>query len=116
MDEQTNYKYIIHVDGHVSAYRLSKELSSYSTILKVDSLYDYKLWFSDYLKKNKHYIPIKKDLSNLEETILWCKKNDNKCKKISLNSIELYNKIMNKDFVFDYFSNIINSISNNYII
>ena len=36
MNEQSNYKYIIHIDGHVSAYRLGKELSLGSTILKVN--------------------------------------------------------------------------------
>jgi len=116
MNIQSNYKYIIHIDGHVSAYRLGKELSLGSTILKVDSLFDYKLWFSGYLKENIHYIPIKKDLSNLIQTIKWCKQNDNKCKQIANNSMKLYNKIMNIEFVLNYFTNVINSISLNYII
>ena len=113
-NEQLNYKYIIHIDGHVSAYRLGSELSFGSTILKVDSLYNYKLWFSDYLKENIHYIRVKKDLSNIVQVIKWCKKNDNKCKEIANNSNKLYKKIMNKKFIFDFYSNIINSISHNF--
>lgn len=115
-NEQCNYKYIIHVDGHVSAYRLGKELSSNSVILKVDSLFDYKLWFSNYLVENYHYLPIKKDLSNLKSAIVACKENDETCKKIGENAHQLFNSIINRKYVSAYFSNLINSISNNYII
>ena len=41
MNMQSNYRFIIHIDGQVSAYRLGKELSLGSCILKVDSLYNY---------------------------------------------------------------------------
>ena len=74
MNQQTSHKYIIHIDGHVAAYRLSKELSFGSVILKVESLYDYQLWFSSLLKPWIHYIPIKKDLSDLAEMITGVKK------------------------------------------
>ena len=114
MNTFSNYKYIIHIDGHVSAYRLGKELSLHSTILKVDSLYDYRLWFSNSLESNKHYLPIKKDLSNLIEVIEWCKKNDKKCKQISKNARKFYDKIINKNFILEYMAWTINSISTNF--
>ena len=69
MNEQSNYKYIIHIDGHVSAYRLGKELSLGSTILKVDSMFNYKLWFSNLLHSGKHYLPFKNDLSNIKKVV-----------------------------------------------
>ena len=56
MNLQSNFKYIVHVDGHVSAYRLGKELSLGSCILKVESLYNYKLWFSHLMIPNAHYL------------------------------------------------------------
>jgi hypothetical protein len=114
MNEQSNFKYIIHIDGHVSAYRLGKELSLGSTLLKVDSLYNYKLWFSDLLKSKIHYVPVKKDLKNIEKQILWCQNNDKECKKIADNAKELYDNIMTKKNVFCYLSHIFNSISHNY--
>lgn len=114
MNEQSNYKYIIHVDGHVSAYRLGKELSLGSTILKVDSLFDYKLWFTNHLQSGKHFLPINKDLSNLKQAIKWCKSHDKECKDIAKNANKMYNRVMNKNFILGYFAWMINSISTNY--
>ena len=114
--DQCKYKYIIHVDGHVSAYRLGKELSSGSTILKVDSLFNYKLWFSNHLIPNYHYLPIKTDLSNIKSAIESCKKNDETCEKIAENAKNLFHSINNRKYISLYFSNLINCISNKYII
>jgi len=115
MHDQTEFKYIIHIDGHVAAYRLSKELSFGSVILKVDSLYDYKLWFTEWLKPWIHYIPIKKDLSDLADMITWCKKNDAKCRSIADNAKLFYQKYINKDFMLEYMENCLNKLSFNYI-
>jgi hypothetical protein len=114
MNDQTNHKYIIHIDGHVSAYRLSKELSFGCVILKVDSLYDYQLWFSYLLKPWIHYIPVKKDMSNLADVITWCKKNDSKCKSIAENAKLFYQKYIQKDFIYDYMQTCFNNMSFKY--
>jgi DNA-directed RNA polymerase II subunit RPB2 len=114
MNNQSEYKYIIHVDGHVSAYRLGKELSLGSTILKVDSQYDYKLWFDSFLKEGTHYLSVNKNLDNMATVIRDCKRNDDKCKKIAENALELHSQIMNVDFITDYMANMINSISDNF--
>jgi hypothetical protein len=53
-EEKSNYKYILNIDGFVSAFRLSSELSMNSIIFIVKS--DYKLWFSDLLLKNTHFL------------------------------------------------------------
>lgn len=98
--EQSNYKYIIHIDGHVSAFRLSYELNMNSVVLIVKT--DWKIWYSDLLKPYVHYIPIKEDLSDLIDIIKWCRNNDDKCKQISNNAKEFYNKYLNKNGIFDY--------------
>jgi hypothetical protein len=99
--EQSEYKYIIHIDGHVSALRLSYELSMNSVILKVDS--PWKCWYSDMLIPYEHYIPIKDDASDLLEKIKWCRNNDKKCEIIAKNGLEFYNKYLRKDGILDYF-------------
>ena len=63
--EQSKYKYLINVDGHVTAFRLSLELSMGCVILLVDS--EWKIWFSKFLVPFEHYIPIKNDLSDIQE-------------------------------------------------
>jgi hypothetical protein len=98
--EQSEYKYIINIDGHVSAFRLSLELGMGSVILKVNS--QYKLWFSPLLIPNVHYIPIKEDLSDLIDKIKWCKDNDEKCKKIAQNARKFYEKYLSKNSILDY--------------
>jgi len=98
--EQSNYKYIIHIEGHVSAFRLSYELNMNSVILLVDS--DWKLWYSDMLKPYVHYIPVKKDLSDLIDIIKWCRNNDGTCKEIVNNAKKFYNKYLTKTGIFDF--------------
>ena len=41
--EQLSYKYVLDIEGHVAAFRLSKYLSWASLILKVDSSNDLKV-------------------------------------------------------------------------
>ena len=104
-EEQSNYKYIINIDGHVSAYRLSLELSMNSVVLLVDS--EWKLWYSNKLKPYEHYVPIKSDLSNLISQIKWCRENDDICEKISKNAREFYDKYLCKSGIFDYLQKIL---------
>lgn len=98
--EQAGYKYIVHIQGHVAAFRLSLELSMGSTILLVES--EYSLWFIHLLKPFVHYIPVKSDLSDLIDTIKWCKENDDKCKEIAQNAKTFFKKYLQKDGIFDY--------------
>jgi len=101
--DQSKHKYIIHIDGHVSAFRLSLELSMGSCLLLVNSKYE--LWFRKLLKPMIHYIPIKEDLSDLVEKIKWCRLNDKKCKKIAKNAVKFYKKYLQKDGILDYLQN-----------
>ena len=98
--EQSEYKYILNIEGYVSAFRLSSELKMNSVVLICES--DYKMWYSDSLVEYEHYVPVKKDLSNLIDQINWCKKNDKKCEKIASNGLLFYEKYLTKDALFDY--------------
>lgn len=108
--EQSGYKYIIHVDGHVSAFRLSLEMSMGSTILLADS--PYRIWFRSMLKPMVHYVPVKADLSDLVEKIKWCRANDKACKKIAKTAKKFYLKYLQKDGVLDYMQKLIVDLKN----
>ena len=110
-DEQQRYKYVVYIDGHVTAERLITELNSGSVILKVESLYKWIQWFHPLLKPYIHYVPVKKDLSDLADQIQWCKVNDDKCKKIVENALKLYSKINSKNYILDHMANIFNRIN-----
>ena len=79
--EQSAYKYIVHVDGNVVAYRLLKSMLTNSVILRVKS--EFVHWCDSQLKPGVHYLEIRSDLSDLQETIDWCKAHDADCKKIA---------------------------------
>ncbi len=82
--EHLNYKYQIVADGfHCSNPGYSWRLLSNCCVFKIDS--DLFQWFYIGLKPWIHYIPIKKDLSDLIEKIQWTMVNDNAAKTIAEN-------------------------------
>ena len=124
-DDQSFYRYILHIQGHVSAFRLSREFSYGSIILKVKS--NYELWFEHKLIKAKliienneivnirnpssaHYIEVKKDLSDLIKIIEFCnkKENEEKCKKIAKNSVKFFKEYLSKKCIKNFWINAIN--------
>lgn len=109
IDEQSKYKYILDIDGHVKAFRLGNELRMGSVILLVDS--PYKLWFQKYLEPDKHFILINHDLSNLKEKLQWCMKNDDKCENIAKNALKFYNSYLSTDATFKFFHQTLTNLS-----
>lgn len=108
--EQSKYKYVLHIPGHSCAYRLTLELFFNSVILYYPS--DTHLWYFPMLKPYIHYIPIKRfDAANLFETIQWCKENEVECEKIANNAREFALQYLNSDYALDYLQNMINSLA-----
>ena len=116
MNEQIRYKYILNIDGHSNPNRTSYLLQMGCLILMVDSYYvtGNICWYTDLLKPYEHYIPIKYDFSDLEKQILWCRENDDKCKKIVENAKTLYNKYFNKENILNHCAYLFNQISKNF--
>ncbi len=108
-EEKFRYKYILHIDGHVSAYRLGGELNSGSVILKVESKNIQ--WISYLLEPYKHYVPIKEDLSDLLEKYEWCETNEKECEKIIINAKLVYKKYLSKEGILSYTGSLINNLS-----
>jgi hypothetical protein len=95
--EQINYKYIIHVDGNVLAYRLIPSMLTGSLIIRIKSPYVH--WLDTLLKDGKHYIGVKEDLSDLEEKVNWCLNNDKECEKIAKRSNKFAKKVLDLKFI-----------------
>lgn len=100
LSEQRKYKYIVHVDGHVSAFRLSGMLRMNSVVLMVES--DWKMWYSDMLRPYEHYIPVKSDLSDIYEQIDWCRENEEMCELIAYNANQFASQVLSKNGMMDY--------------
>ena len=98
--EQSSYKYIIHIDGHVSAFRLSFELSMGSVLLIPKS--QWSIWFFKYLQPYVHYVPLDSELNNIYEQIKWCKDNDEECNQIAQNAKQFYTRYLCRDGILDF--------------
>jgi hypothetical protein len=95
-----HFKYILHIDGFVSAWRMAQEMMTMSVILKVDSP-----WLEHYyedLKPWVHYIPIKSDLSDLIQTIMWCNDHVDECEIIANNALTYAKAAFTKERLFSY--------------
>lgn len=107
-EQQADYKYIINIDGHVSAFRFSLEMNMGCVILVVDS--DYSLWFAKDLVEYVHYVPVKRDLSDLIDKIKWCKSHDDECREMVKKCREYYNLKLGKDGIFDFMQNTLTTL------
>jgi hypothetical protein len=119
--EQSEYKYVLHIDGHVAAYRLGRELDYNSCILKMEGYENYKLWFSDQLKPydgtNKgdaNIINVTLDGLMKEIKSIMKEENEDVSRKIASNAKELYGEIMTKEYMTKYMKEKLNMISSNF--
>jgi hypothetical protein len=109
MAEQSQYKFILHVDGNVNAYRLLYTMATGSVILRVMS--EYTSWAEQYMVANEHYIAIAPDLSNLKLKMDWCLLNPKKCKEISEKAQHLARTLLSREFLDNYFKMVFSTFS-----
>ena len=99
-NKQSKYKYIFNIEGNGQAYRYSTEFAKQSIILNVKS--EYYMWFDKIIKKNKHFIEIDSNYNNLQDSLTYLIKNDNKAEKIAHNGYKFYKKYVNKKMIAYY--------------
>lgn len=78
-----DYKYQLNIDGTVAAYRFPYLMAGTGVVLKQESPY-YEFFYRD-LEPLVHYIPFKRDLSDLVEKIEWAIENDDTVRSIGSN-------------------------------
>ena len=104
MDEQSNYKYILDIDGYVTPWRICYELQYNSCLLIVRS--EYYSWFDDKLEhmKNAYILDVNDENfeKNIEKALFFLQNNSKICKKMANRSLKLYKKIMNLEYVKKY--------------
>lgn len=71
----------MNIDGTVAAYRFPYLMLGNSLVLKQDSQY-YEHFYSR-LEAGEHYVPVKRNLSDLLEKIQWAKQNDGEAREIA---------------------------------
>jgi hypothetical protein len=104
--QQSDYKYLVYIEGNVGAHRLATDMLMKSTILHVES--QFTLWFEHLLKNEEYFIYIKEDLSDLIEKILWCRENDDYCKELAEKSRKFALSLLTPKKLSDIFVSYIN--------
>lgn len=98
-EDQSQYKYILHLDGNVGAYRLAQWMLLGSTILLQES--GSSLWFQYRLEPWVHYVPVKDELNDLIEKIQWCKEHEEECERMARAARTLSLRILTSEFMYN---------------
>jgi hypothetical protein len=101
----SKYKYIFALNSICLPSELTTLLFTGSCIILEES--NWKCWFSDMLEPFVHYVPLNVD--NVKETVNWCVDNESECEKIGLNARYFAVNNLNKNKVFDYMQNVLNT-------
>ena len=103
------YKYLISVPNYGVDLELPYYLSLSALVFKVDN--EYLTWYDNLLKPYQHYLPVKKDLSNLVSLIKWANSHQETCHKIARNGYIAFKKFFNRNNILEYWSYLLNSIA-----
>ena len=81
MVKHAHYKFQLDIDGVANAWALLERFLCGSCVLKVGSPFE--MWFYDRIRPWKHYVPIRADLTDLEEKLDWCLAHDDEAHAIA---------------------------------
>ena len=88
------HKFAIDIDGFSNAWdNLFHRLLMGCCVLKVGSNFGFKQWYYDQLEPFHHYVPVRADMSDLEEKIDWVRSHDNEAREIAANGQALANSL-----------------------
>lgn len=79
-------KFAIDIDGFSNAWcNFMQRLKLGCCVLKVDSPFGYRQWYYHHIKPWEHFVPIKADLSDLEEQLDWVRTHSDQARQIAAN-------------------------------
>lgn len=84
--EWANDKYAIDIDGFTNAWsNLMQRLKLGCCVLKVESQHGFRQWYYDKLVPFETYVPVKADMSDLEQQIDWVRSHPREARAIAAN-------------------------------
>ena len=99
------YSYLIDIEGYGYSGRLKYLLWSNRPVLLVDR--PYKEYFFEHLKEWEHYIPVKRDLTDLAEKVNWCFDNPEKAAEIATNALNFSKQHLTREACYSRWNDII---------
>lgn len=94
-----NYKYLLIIDGHKIASNHQWIFATGAVPLMISNKY---FWFVSELEPFVNYIPIKYDLSDLEEKIDWLTSHDEEARKIGENARLMAERVFSSEYQKNY--------------
>eukprot|EP01039_Chlorochromonas_danica_P002692 gene2692-2942_t len=110
--KQSTYKYLLYVEGHCAACRYGFMMQLGSVILKVESacVAD-SMWYFPLLKPYVDHVPVKADLSDLQQVLEWCHSHDVECRQIAERAREIYRRYISREGIMDYLQTVCREIA-----
>lgn len=102
------YSILIDIEGNGYSGRLKFLLWSHRPLLLVDR--PHKEYFFEYLKEWEHFIPVKRDLSDLVEKTKWCMDNYDKALQIAENAYSFSKQHLTREACYKKWDTIINNL------
>ena len=96
----SQYKYQLNVDGTVAAYRLPYLLAGGSLVFKQDS--NYYEHFYHRLEPWVHYVPLRRDLSDVVEQVEWATRNDGRAAEMADNALRFAQSYLLPEHLYCY--------------
>lgn len=112
-EEQSYNKYLLNIDGFVTAWRLPCDFANNSVILSIDNPENYTSYFYNLLKNGENYVKINNNMDNLIDRVRYLRDNDDIAKSIALNGYKLYKVISKKENLLKYIYHVFNMKNNN---
>ena len=91
--------------GYGAAFRTARILGQGIAVILQE--YPYEEWFTHLMVPNVHYIPLKRNLSNLNETLHWVRDNPAKVKQIAQNGKLFYDEYLVYDRLEQFYYELI---------
>lgn len=109
---QLRYKALLYIDGNSSASNATWIFATGSVPVFV-SINEF--WFKKFLTPWVHYVPVKWDLSDLEEILQWIWDHDDEAHKIAENALEISRTILSCEHQREYLKREINHLIDEHI-
>ncbi len=102
------YGILIDIEGNGFSGRLKHLMWSHRPLLLVDR--PHKEFFFEFMQPYIHYIPVKRDLSDLVEKTEWCLQNYNEAQKIAENAYKFAKKYLTREACYAQWNKVIQEV------
>jgi hypothetical protein len=84
-----DFRYQIDIDGWSNSWVLMERLIMGATVVKVNSAFGYRQWYYDRLVPWVHYVPVRADFADFDETLDWLFTHPDESEQIAANGRDL---------------------------